>query len=53
MYAGLHVKCQSLLSCFSETGIFLACFFKSPQISNFIKIRQLGDEFILTDRGTD
>jgi len=42
MCTGLHVKYPLLLSDFNETRIFSTDFSEYPQISDFIKIRQLG-----------
>jgi len=41
MYIGLHVKYRLFLSDFSETRIFQTDFSKNPEISNFMKIRQV------------
>ena len=43
MYTGLHVNCPLFLSSFKESLIFLI-FKKNPQISNFMKIHQVGAE---------
>jgi hypothetical protein len=49
MCVGLHVKCRLLLSDFNGTLIFLGRFSKNTQISNSIKIRQIGAELFRAD----
>ena len=48
MYIGVHVKWPLFLYDFNGTWIFLQDIFrkkkKTPQISNFMKIRPVGDE---------
>jgi len=53
MYIGLLVKYRLFLSDFDETLIFLTYFRKNPQISNFMKIRQVGAELFHADGQTD
>jgi len=52
MYIGLHVKHPSYLSDFNGTWISQQIF-EIYWMSNLMKIRQLGDEFFLTDRRMD
>ena len=52
MCIGLHVKYPLILSDFNETCIFDR-FPINAQISNSLKIRQLGDELFPADRETD
>ena len=57
MCIGLHVKCPLFSSDFNENCHFLDRFSKNTQISNFVKIQQLGagsfHEDGRTDRQTD
>jgi hypothetical protein len=56
MYSGLHVRYPSFLSDFNESCKFLDRFSKNAEISNFMKIRAVGDELLhaggLSDRQT-
>ena len=53
MYTGLHVKYLLFLSDFNDTENFLDSVSKNLQISNFMKIRQVGARLFLADRQTD
>jgi hypothetical protein len=54
MRRGLPVKHPLFLSDFDETSIFSTDFGgNTPQISNFMKIRQLGTELLHEDGRTD
>ena len=53
MYIGLYVKYPSSLSDFNEALIFSTDFQKNTQISNFMKIRQMGAELFHADRWAD
>jgi hypothetical protein len=54
MYIGLHVKYSLFLADFNETLILSTDFRKNHQISNFMKIRPVGDELLMRmDRRTD
>jgi hypothetical protein len=53
MYVGLHVQYRLLLSDFDETWIFSTDFPKNTDISNFMKIRPVGEEFFLVERQID
>ena len=52
MYTGLHLKYPFFLFDFNETCIF-ARFPKITQMSNFMKIRQVGAELFHADRKVD
>ena len=45
MYIGLYGKCPLFLSDFNETVIFFDRFLENSQMSNFMKIRQVGAGF--------
>jgi len=54
MCIGLYVKCPFSLSDFNETRTSLTCFKKKDtEISNFMKIRQVGAELFYADGRTD
>jgi hypothetical protein len=53
MYVGFHVRYPLFLLDFNETYILFDRFSKNTQISNFMKIRPVGAEFIRTDRRID
>ena len=52
IYIGLHVKYPLFLSDFNATWIFSTGFSKNTQISNFMKIRLVGNESFDADRQT-
>jgi hypothetical protein len=53
MYIGIHVEYPLFLSDFDESWIFSTYFQKSPQISNFMKIRPVGAELFRADERAD
>ena len=53
IYIGLHVKYPLFLSEFNTSLNFSTYFAKSTQVSNFIKIRPVGDEVFYADGQTD
>jgi hypothetical protein len=52
MYIGLQVKYSLFLSEFNESLNFLGRFSKNPQISNYMKICQVGADTFNADRQT-
>jgi len=53
MHMVIHVKCPLFLSFIMKLGIFLDRFSRNSQISDFMKIRLVGDELLHADGQTD
>ena len=50
MYVGIHAKYPLFLTSFNKTWLFPNRFSKNFQVSNFMKIRPVGTEFVLCGR---